>query len=191
MIGNIYKQFITEYYNFNKNTNNNFDSNECKFAIYDINKDGYPELFTYYTCLDSIYTYNSENNQVIKISGHVTPRDAQLYVSKTENELIISGWDSTLFRFSYTKFYMDYTLPQILKDYSLVYCILSAGDVEKYGYYLEYLTKTDEIDEETYNNDLAKLLKDKNEIVFYKINSIGNIEDVDLSIFLMNVNYDD
>lgn len=128
---------------------------------------------------------------MIKISGHVIPRDAQLYASKTENELIISGWDSTLFRFSYTKFYMDYTLSQMIKDYSLVYCILSAGDVEEYGYYLEYLTKTNEIDVETYNNNLAKLLKDKNEIIFYKIDSIGDIENVDLSIFTMNVNYDD
>lgn len=184
-----YKQFIISYYNFIKNTNTTFNDNECKFAIYDIDKDGYPELFTYYYNLDSIYTYDSENDQMIKITGHIAPKSAQLYASKTKNELIISGWDSSLFRFSYTNFYLDnYILHQIIKNYSLVKCMLEYGDSNKYGYYYEDSIATYNLDEETYKNNLQELLFDKNEIIFYKIEEIG---DNDLSIYTTIVQYDD
>lgn len=179
--GKEYNQFINNYYNFIKETTNNFNANECKFALYDIDKDNIPELFTYYNGIDNIYSYDVENYEMIRMSSPFFSKYLQLYASKKENELIVAEYEYELWEFLYKVFYKT-NETQLIKSYDLCERALTQGDFSEYVYY----NNSHEISKETYEDKLQELLYDKNQIIFY---NIKDIKDSDLSLYITPVDY--
>ena len=178
----MYKNFINNYYNFKEETSDNFDTEECKFALYDIDKDNIPELFTYFDGIENIYSCDVENHEVIKISCPFFSRYPELYASKTENELIVAEYEDEVWDFC-VKIFHKTSETQLIKSYVLEERAVCLGDCSEYVFY----EGSHKISEKTYETKVQEILYNKNEIIFY---NIKNTEDSDLSLYVTQVFYD-
>lgn len=178
----VYLKYIQEYYSL-KSEEQFFDDNECKFAIYDIDKDGVPELFTYYFEPEDISTYEEETGEVTKIASQIVSRHQILYGSNYENELIILGWYGSG---------CEASIMCVKEDLGIEkkYCYASYENpmekiLERKYYYDDNMygihKNVKEITKDEYDDAVEEMLFRKSEIQFYKISAIN---ERDLSLFI-------